>query len=310
MLSRLFARIRPGNAQRERQRAAAQTRHILDRSHEAYIALDSDGVVTAWNAAAETTFGWPREEAIGAELAALIIPNHQRSAHRQGIERFRDTGDGPMIGPRTEVIATHRDGGEIPVEISITVLDEGKGDYSFHAFVRDITERKLLEAQQAELLAQAEESARSDALTSLPNRRAWDEELGRELARARRVQRPLCVAVLDLDHFKDFNDSNGHQAGDRLLRRAASAWRLAVRASDFVARYGGEEFAVLLPDCGLDEAMNVIERLREVTPDEQTVSAGVAAWNRYEAAEALIDRADLALYNAKRAGRNRATAAA
>jgi diguanylate cyclase (GGDEF)-like protein len=194
--------------------------------------------------------------------------------------------------------------------MSIISVDEPDGGYSFHGFVRDITERKLLEAQQAELLAQAQESARMDPLTSTPNRRAWDEELERELSRARRSQRPLCVALLDLDHFKAFNDEYGHRSGDRLLRRAASGWKLAVRASDFLARYGGEEFAVLLPDCGIDEAMSVIERLRAVALDGQTVSAGVAEWNRYESAEALIDRADLALYKAKRDGRDRATAAA
>jgi diguanylate cyclase (GGDEF)-like protein/PAS domain S-box-containing protein len=283
---------------------------ILDRANEAYLAIDNDGLVIAWNAAAETMFGWQRDEALGHELADLIIPPELRYAHREGLKRFHETGTGPMIGPRTETIARHRDGAEIPVELSIVAIEEQGDGHTFHGFVRDITERKLLEAQQAEMLAQAQESARIDALTATPNRRAWDEELDRELARARRSQKPLCVALLDLDHFKAFNDAHGHRAGDRLLRRAASGWQLAVRASDFLARYGGEEFAVLLPDCGLDEAMGVIERMRQVVPEEQTVSAGVAEWNRYESAEALIDRADFALYKAKRAGRNRATAAA
>jgi len=282
---------------------------ILDRANEAYVAIDGDGLVIAWNRAAETMFGWPRDEALGREIAELILPPELRYAHREGLKRFHETGTGPMIGPRTETLARHRDGAEIPVELSITAIEEADG-YTFHGFVRDITERKLLEAQQAEMLAQAQESARIDSLTATPNRRAWDEELDRELARARRTQNPLCIALLDLDHFKDFNDANGHRAGDRLLRRAASGWQLAVRASDFLARYGGEEFAVLLPDCGLDEAMTVIERLREVTPEDQTVSAGVAEWNRYESSDALVDRADLALYKAKRAGRDRATAAA
>ena len=214
-----------------------------------------------------------------------------------------------MLQGRSEVIAIHRDGAELPVELSIIAIDD-EGGKSFHGFVRDITERKLLETQQAEMLEAAKESARIDALTTLPNRRGWDEALSRELARARREQSPFCIALLDLDHFKEFNDTHGHQAGDRLLRRGASAWKLALRQSDLVARYGGEEFAVLLPICELDEAMQVIERLRASTPEDQTVSAGVAEWNGYEAEEALIDRADLALYNAKREGRDRTTAAA
>ena len=196
------------------------------------------------------------------------------------------------------------------MELSVTALREGDA-YVFHGFIRDITERKLLDLQQAELLARAEETARVDQ----PHRPAQPQGLGRgaqsaSCARARRTQQQLCVALLDLDHFKQFNDANGHRAGDRLLRRAGSAWRLAVRASDFIARYGGEEFAVVLPDCEIVEAMSVIERLREVTPEDQTVSAGVAQWNRYESAEALLDRADLALYKAKRGGRDRAMTAA
>lgn len=309
-LSRRLGIARRRAAEHGVDRSEERTRLILDRSHESYIGMDDLGIVTHWNAAAETMFGWERSQAVGRELAKLIIPNDMRAAHTAGLKRFRETGYGPMIGSRTEVIARHRDGAEIPVELSITCIEDADGGYAFHGFVRDITERKLLEAQQAELLAQAEQSARSDALTTLPNRRAWDEELGRELARARRAQLPLCVAVLDLDHFKAFNDSNGHQAGDRLLRQASTSWKLALRASDFLARYGGEEFAALLPSCDIEEAMIVIERLREVTPYGQTVSAGIAQWNGYESADALIDRADLALYNAKRSGRNRATAAA
>jgi diguanylate cyclase (GGDEF)-like protein/PAS domain S-box-containing protein len=308
----LLAARRTGGAESERLRneRKERTRRILDRSHEAYIEMDSAGRVVAWNAAAETMFGWPRDEALGRTVAELIIPEELRARHTEGIKHFLETGKGRVVGPRTELTAVHRDGSEIPVELSVTAIDEDGRGTTFHGFVRDITERKLLEVQQAELLARAEETARVDALTALPNRRAWDEELERELARAKRTQQRLCVALLDLDRFKAFNDTNGHQAGDRMLRRAGSAWRLAVRASDFVARYGGEEFSVLLPDCPIEEALTVIERLREVTPEGQTVSAGVAEWNRYESAEALIDRADFALYRAKRGGRDRAMTAA
>ena len=309
VLLRSLERLRGEAEARAQGETEERTRRILDRSHEAYIAIDGAGVVTAWNAAAETMFGWRRMEAVGRPVADLIVPVDQRQRHRDGLVRYQETGHGPMLQGRSEVIAIHRDGAELPVELSIIAIDD-EGGKSFHGFVRDITERKLLETQQAEMLEAAKESARIDALTTLPNRRGWDEALSRELARARREQSPFCIALLDLDHFKEFNDTHGHQAGDRLLRRGASAWKLALRQSDLVARYGGEEFAVLLPICELDEAMQVIERLRASTPEDQTVSAGVAEWNGYEAEEALIDRADLALYNAKREGRDRTTAAA
>jgi diguanylate cyclase (GGDEF)-like protein len=159
--------------------------------------------------------------------------------------------------------------------------------------------------ERADLLARLEATARTDDLTGLLNRRAWEEELPREMARARRAAHPLCVAMLDLDFFKSFNDDSGHQAGDRLLKQSAAAWASELRTSDILARYGGEEFAVALPGCTLADAKTIVERLRTAMPANQTVSAGVACWNGRESAEELVGRADAALYEAKRAGRDR-----
>jgi diguanylate cyclase (GGDEF)-like protein/PAS domain S-box-containing protein len=174
-----------------------------------------------------------------------------------------------------------------------------------YAVAKDISERKQLEAKRDGLLARAEAIAKTDALTGLANRRSLDEEIRRELARAGRMAHLVTVAMLDIDRFKAYNDRFGHPAGDELLREAAHAWRLAIRQSDFIARYGGEEFAVLLPDCPLSDASVVIQRLRAGTPDGQTVSAGIAVWDGAESAESLLMRADQALYEAKRAGRDR-----
>ncbi len=158
--------------------------------------------------------------------------------------------------------------------------------------------------ERMELLARLESIARTDDLTGLPNRRAWDEEIHREIQRASRTARPLCVAMIDLDHFKSYNDGHGHQAGDRLLKQAAAAWSVGLRATDFLARYGGEEFALALPGCGSEQALQIAERLREATPDSETCSVGVVAWNGEEDAAALLGRADAALYAAKHSGRN------
>ena len=158
--------------------------------------------------------------------------------------------------------------------------------------------------ERADLLARLEAIARTDDLTGLANRRAWDELLPTELARARRDDGALCVAMLDLDRFKAYNDEYGHQTGDRLLKAAAGAWRGALRATDVLARYGGEEFAVVLPRCDLENALVLLARLRKATPEDQTVSAGLAAWDGEEAPDALVARADAALYEAKNAGRN------
>jgi diguanylate cyclase (GGDEF)-like protein len=158
---------------------------------------------------------------------------------------------------------------------------------------------------RADLLARLERVARTDDLTGLPNRRCWEEELPRELARASRDHKPLCVAMLDLDQFKLYNDSYGHQAGDRLLREAAAEWRSTLRVSDLIARYGGEEFGVMLPGCPAHEAVQLVERLRIATPEGQSCSAGVAIWDGAESATSLVGRADAALYVAKQAGRDR-----
>ena len=151
------------------------------------------------------------------------------------------------------------------------------------------------------LYRQVRRLAGTDSLTGVPNRRAWDEELPRELARS---GQPVCVAPLDLDHFEQYNDRHGHQAGDRFLKEAAAAWQSVVRRTDLVARYGGEEFAILLPDCRLDNALEIAERLRTAQP-EGTCSLGIAQWDGREDVTALVARADRALYAAKEAGRDR-----
>jgi diguanylate cyclase (GGDEF)-like protein len=164
--------------------------------------------------------------------------------------------------------------------------------------------------ERADLVAQLADLARTDELTGLPNRRAIDEELARELERARRERGPLCVALLDLDWFKRFNDTQGHPAGDALLAAAAGAWRESLRAgSDHLGRYGGEEFLAVVP-ASVDEARATVERLRSVTPQGQTISAGIAEWDGLESAQALVGRADVALYAAKARGRDRSEVAA
>jgi diguanylate cyclase len=174
----------------------------------------------------------------------------------------------------------------------------------------------LVVTRMAQLLRQVEaqsrrlrELVRVDDLTGVPNRRALAAELPAAIEHARRVGGPLTVAVLDLDHFKWFNDDYGHQAGDRLLRGAAAAWTGQLRLVDRLARYGGEEFVVIFPETPAEEAAAILDRLREVTPAGQTFSAGTATWDGFETSEELIARADRALYRAKAAGRDRTVAA-
>jgi len=163
----------------------------------------------------------------------------------------------------------------------------------------------VLVVRLADSKAASARTAVTDSLTTLPNRRAWGVELPKQLARARRTQTPICMAVLDIDKFKDFNDTFGHRAGDMLLTKAARAWAEHLRNTDLIVRYGGEEFGVLLPGTSADDAVAVIERVRAATPDSCTASVGFAQWDGIESPAHLFDRADRALYRAKSAGRNR-----
>jgi diguanylate cyclase (GGDEF)-like protein/PAS domain S-box-containing protein len=160
--------------------------------------------------------------------------------------------------------------------------------------------------ERVRLLEQLRSTARTDPLTGLANRRAWDDELARELVRSRRYGGRLCLAILDLDHFKHFNDARGHQAGDRLLEDVGREWSTQVRPTDMLARYGGEEFALLLPHSDTATAEGIVARMLGAVPGGQTASCGIAEWDGEESGEALTARADTALYMAKRAGRARA----
>lgn len=185
---------------------------------------------------------------------------------------------------------------------------EEVGDETLRA-VRLLALEAAIAIERGELLGRLELAARTDDLTGLLNRRAWDSELGREMSRAERLSLPLCVAVLDLDRFKQYNDQHGHQAGDRFLKQVSGTWSGALRNTDILARHGGEEFALAMPGIALEEAGKMLDRLREMLPQGQTCSAGVCLWDGSESAEKLLARADAALYDAKAAGRDQVIAA-
>jgi diguanylate cyclase (GGDEF)-like protein len=169
---------------------------------------------------------------------------------------------------------------------------------------------RLLAAQAAVAIEHASLRSRVDALalsdphTGLMTRRVWDEELPRELARARRSESPVSVAVLDIDHMSAFNMLRGERDGDMLIKETAARWRNELREIDVLARLDGTEFGVLLPGCGLGEAVEVLDRVRAATPREQTASAGVARWDGEEPADLLVARCQDALAAAKSTGRN------
>ena len=172
--------------------------------------------------------------------------------------------------------------------------------------------------EAARLFEQAEERGKTDPLTLLPNRRDLDRALGAEVARAQRYDRPLAVAMIDIDHFKAVNDGAGHARGDEILQETAAVMRALLRNVDIIYRYGGEEFLAVMPETDAESAFELCDRLRlavsqrvSVRGGEMlTISCGVAAFPRDGIdARGLVTAADDALYRAKRAGRNRVLAA-
>jgi diguanylate cyclase (GGDEF)-like protein len=174
--------------------------------------------------------------------------------------------------------------------------------------VERFTAHTALALENALLLEQVRETAVTDGLTGIANRRHFDASLQRHIGRAVRTQEPLSLLLLDIDHFKRLNDTQGHQAGDDMLRQLAQVLRDHARVNDLAARYGGEEFALILPGCSADEALAIGDRLRAAvaTTLEVTVTVGAATFPVHAVGDVeLVRAADRALYDGKHAGRNR-----
>jgi diguanylate cyclase (GGDEF)-like protein len=211
---------------------------------------------------------------------------------------------GPLAGPNSVVIVAER---RQPAWWS-EPLDDATATTTA-ALVASLAERSGMVDRLADM-------AHTDDLTGMPNRRALFEHLDQQASRSRRDRAPFCVAIFDLDHFKRFNDSFGHPAGDRMLKAFASTISERVRGQDVFARLGGEEFCLVLPDTGVDGSVHLIGELQAqarpilMGPDGNTVtfSVGVAECRPNEDISALLARADVALYEAKHSGRDRVVA--
>jgi diguanylate cyclase (GGDEF)-like protein len=210
--------------------------------------------------------------------------------------------------------------GDLAVDLPTAAGEVGDLTYVFNHMVGRLRQsRQELDAVNETLRQQNEELERlsaSDSLTGLSNRRILTQRLSDELLRAQRQNHLFSVLMLDVDHFKKYNDAHGHPAGDEVLKRVAKILRASTRAGDCTARYGGEEFAVLLSGKGADAALQLAERIRERVAEEEfpagkiTVSAGIAEFPQHgHTADAVISSADEALYEAKRGGRNRVVCA-
>lgn len=231
------------------------------------------------------------------------------------------TALGASVREASESLSSHSTPGDVlkAVEAIVTAsrkMEERSAELEDHL---QATKRELNELQDN--LAKAHNEARTDGLTGLSNRKAFDEAIEREMAAARTSGEPLCLVVGDIDHFKKFNDTFGHRTGDQVLRLVASCLKNGAAEGHIAARYGGEEFAVIMPATDLAAAEVIANQIRETVKARElvkrstgeslgrvTMSMGIGLFRPDDTAASLIERADQCLYQAKHAGRNRVIA--
>ncbi|MFZ9036758.1 MAG: putative bifunctional diguanylate cyclase/phosphodiesterase [Gammaproteobacteria bacterium] len=281
---------------------------FFDSSIDALVQMDFDGHITGWNQQAAKIFGWTADEILDQRIEDTIIPVRYRAAHRKGMKRFLDTGESTVLNTLIEIHALHRNGHEFPVEMSLSVLDSPDLQ-EFNAYIRDISERKHAETV-------IWNQANFDSLTSLPNRNLFLQKLEHEIRSCDRSNQSLALMYLDLDRFKDVNDSLGHDMGDLLLIEIANRLKKVVREIDTVSRLSGDEFTIILGN--IDDQLSVQPICQELLDtlaqpfqlDNEkvflTASIGVTFYPQdSKDIENLQRNADQAMYAAKAEGSNR-----
>ena len=311
--------IGPRKAAEEAVRASElKFRLVVDRLAEGMFVVDpASNRFVEVNAALLEMLGYRADEFLALSIADLVAGEPPETVARN----VAVVHDALEKHGRHDLGRKHlrrKDGGVVPVEVRISLVPAGGA--GLHAvIVRDVTEQVAAEDRLFEYQLSLEEAnaklralAATDGLTGIRNRAAFNDRLTEEYERAARFGRPLSLLLMDVDHFKMFNDTFGHPAGDDVLKTVARTLVTTARITDFVARYGGEEFVLILPDTDIAGAMVVAERCRRaiaaVSWRERAVTISVGVSTRTgDTAEAtdLVKQADEALYRSKAAGRNR-----
>lgn len=291
----------------ELERSQHQLQSIIHNVMDGIIMIDDSGMIQGFNPAAEQIFGYSQQEVLGTNVK-ILMPEPHRSQHDAYIGRYLQSSQSLILGVRgREATAIRKNGELFPLEMSVSEMMLGGMRY-FIGIVRDITERKLVEQKLAYF-------AHHDYLTNLPNRILFSNNLEQSIHLAKRNQYKVAALFLDLDGFKQVNDTLGHGAGDLLLQEVAKRLKSVIRASDVVARVGGDEFTFALINIGTDEnaalmARKIVSCLSETfnLNGQQCHIGGSIGISIYpddaENIERLIMQADEAMYLAKQSGKN------
>jgi diguanylate cyclase (GGDEF)-like protein/PAS domain S-box-containing protein len=308
VLSAAVARASEVEARHDQAQALARFRTLFDGASIGILRLDDEGRAVEVNPALEQMLGASAEELVGSRFSDRVAPEH-----REHVERlFAAVAAGQRETFQLEVRCQGRRNTSVWAHLR-AVLEQRDGDQSqcTVAMVENISERKRAERELMRQSELNEHQALHDPLTGLPNRILFGERIDQAIRHAHRNGTQLAVALMDLDRFKEVNDSLGHPAGDELLIAVAKRMRAAVRGSDTVARLGGDEFGLLLPELNsTQDVATVIRRIRRALerpidvnglPLAIEASIGVAVFPDHgEQAQILIQRADVAMYDSKR----------
>ncbi|RKF13702.1 diguanylate cyclase [Alginatibacterium sediminis] len=269
-------------------------------SMSAILVTDNRTRIIAVNPAFTRLFGYTLEDLDQLTPKILQSGKHSTNLHQQMWDSLNSNGK--WSG---EVTNRARNGELVCVWLEVNEVSSKKGGAS-PAYVANFTDIKKFKDTELVL----KQLSQVDALTGIPNRRGFDLEIKRLISKStRRFKHPFSLIVLDLDHFKYFNDKYGHVAGDEVLQNSAVKMQEALRGEDYIFRVGGEEFTVLLDDCDLEKAELVAKKLKAAVTQmyrdtKVTASFGIAQFNGFESESQLYSRADQALYFAKENGRN------
>lgn len=290
-------------------------RRLVETSWNAVEAHTIDGKVLYAGASTGRTLGYTSEEMIGKISWDLMHPDDVPL----GRSFWETAVRSPGVMVPAQVRFLHKNGSWRLMEGRIINLLDDPEVRAMVVHFRDITEVTEANARLSAAMAELDRLANSDGLTGLANRACFDRQLESEWRRSSREQTPLGLILIDVDHFKIYNDTYGHVAGDECLRRVGSVIAGTInRAGDLAARYGGEEFVCILPNTPLRDTLHVAERIRSAvwnlalphsgsaTADRVTITAGIVsrAGNSIEQANELVRAADSALYSGKSYGRN------
>jgi len=277
----------------------------LENAPEGIYMNGLEGTFLYGNRMCEEIIGYRREELIGKNLLELNLLSE--NSFDKAVQLLQANMEGKPTGP-DEIELISKEGRLIPVEINTSVVQR-MGQKIVLAFIRDITERKQAEEK-------IQQMAYHDSLTGLPNRKLFSDRSSIALTQAQRNKKEVGIAMLDLDNFKDVNDTLGHDVGDLLLKATAERLTAALRKGDTVARFGGDEFALILPDLkAVEDAIQVAQKIVDsfrkpfLIDTHQlmvTTSIGIAVYPDDGVDEStLLKNADIAMYQAKQAGRDR-----